>query len=497
MMPHAVIQTFLWLLGLCVGSFLNVVVYRLGVGLSIANPVRSFCPHCRAEIAWFDNLPVLSWFLLGGRCRQCRAPISTRYPLIEALTGLAFVLVYHLLFMAGAHGGVGRAALPADLPLLLAWLVLVAGLVVCAAMDITSYTVDVRVTNVVLGAGIVLHAMWPRGAFFVPWAQTATAAGAVTAFVAGAITLWWTVWRPERSEPEQEPRADGESDDECPTESPAARLGGQVGTAAFVGLAAFLVFLAAGPGPGGAGISELTVAATFLAIFAATVLLGGQRRAADREIEAAIEEERPLARQTAWRELKTLGWPIGAGAVACGAVASIAGVAGAWNTVVGWTPITGFAPIGGAVFAIGGAVVGAAGGWLLRIVFTLVYGREAFGVGDIYILAAAGATAGWDLALLGLLLSVGIALAGWLLGLLLKSTVMIPFGPWLAIGLVLALWWHRPALGIAETYGKSLSFAWRERPDLLLVASGLMLIGSVAAVALARLVRRWVAPDSP
>ena len=82
---------------------------------------------------------------------------------------------------------------------------------------------------------------------------------------------------------------------------------------------------------------------------------------------------------------------------------------------------------------------------MLRIVFTLALGREAFGTGDIYILAAAGAAGGTDIALLGLLFSVGIALAGWSLGLLLKSTSMIPLGPWLALGFLIALWWNQPA----------------------------------------------------
>ena len=76
-MLHTVAETFLWLLGLCVGSFLNVVIYRLNIGLSIAEPRRSFCPHCRASIAWYDNIPLLSWLLLGGRCRRCGAVVGT------------------------------------------------------------------------------------------------------------------------------------------------------------------------------------------------------------------------------------------------------------------------------------------------------------------------------------------------------------------------------------------------------------------------------------
>ena len=90
----------------------------------------------------------------------------------------------------------------------------------------------------------------------------------------------------------------------------------------------------------------------------------------------------------------------------------------------------------------------------------------------------------------------GIALAGWLVGLLLKSTAMIPFGPSLALGFVAALWWNRPARQIVEGYGAGIQYAWEKQPHLLMAAGGVMLIGSAAAIALSRLVRRWVAPET-
>ena len=71
--------------GLCVGSFLNVVVARLPQGVSIVTP-PSACPHCGSQIRARDNVPVLSWLLLRGRCRDCREPISWRYPALELLT---------------------------------------------------------------------------------------------------------------------------------------------------------------------------------------------------------------------------------------------------------------------------------------------------------------------------------------------------------------------------------------------------------------------------
>ena len=70
------------LLGLCVGSFLNVVIYRLPLGMSLVKP-DSHCPKCNNPIKWYDNIPLLSWIILRGKCRHCKEPISIRYPLVE------------------------------------------------------------------------------------------------------------------------------------------------------------------------------------------------------------------------------------------------------------------------------------------------------------------------------------------------------------------------------------------------------------------------------
>jgi leader peptidase (prepilin peptidase) / N-methyltransferase len=81
------------LFGVTVGSFLNVVVHRLPLGESLVSP-RSRCPSCGAPIAAWDNVPVLSWLVLRGRCRRCRAPISIRYPAIELANGALWALAY-------------------------------------------------------------------------------------------------------------------------------------------------------------------------------------------------------------------------------------------------------------------------------------------------------------------------------------------------------------------------------------------------------------------
>ncbi|MBQ3032859.1 MAG: prepilin peptidase [Deferribacterales bacterium] len=84
---------FAALLGLVFGSFMNVLIYRIPKGISIVSPPSS-CPQCGGRIKWFDNIPVISWCVLKGRCRCCFGKISFLYPIVELLTGATFVLIY-------------------------------------------------------------------------------------------------------------------------------------------------------------------------------------------------------------------------------------------------------------------------------------------------------------------------------------------------------------------------------------------------------------------
>jgi leader peptidase (prepilin peptidase)/N-methyltransferase len=88
-----VLASSIFLFGLAFGSFLNVCIHRLPRGLSVVTP-RSACPECRQPIAYYDNLPIVSWLMLGGRCRHCKGKISPRYLMIELLTGLLFLTCY-------------------------------------------------------------------------------------------------------------------------------------------------------------------------------------------------------------------------------------------------------------------------------------------------------------------------------------------------------------------------------------------------------------------
>ncbi len=92
-MPEWLIVVVVAVYGACIGSFLNVCAYRLPIGQSVVHP-RSRCTSCGRTLSWADNVPVVSWLVLGGRCRTCREPVSWMYPAVEIVTALVFVLTY-------------------------------------------------------------------------------------------------------------------------------------------------------------------------------------------------------------------------------------------------------------------------------------------------------------------------------------------------------------------------------------------------------------------
>ncbi len=162
------LEIYVALLGLVIGSYLNVVIYRLPRRLSTVLP-RSRCPRCRAAIRAWDNVPVLSYLLLRGRCRHCGVTISWRYPLIEIVTGLCFVASYH------------RFETPFDAA---------AGAAFCAAMialamiDLDHYLLPDAITLPGIAIGLGLQ----------PWLSWSTPVDAVVGALFGAAVLTAVSW---------------------------------------------------------------------------------------------------------------------------------------------------------------------------------------------------------------------------------------------------------------------------------------------------------------
>ena len=86
-----ILYLFTFVIGICIGSFLNVVIYRVPNGVSFAKG-RSYCPACKQQIKFYDNIPLLSWIILKGKCRNCKSNISIRYPIVELLGGISAIL---------------------------------------------------------------------------------------------------------------------------------------------------------------------------------------------------------------------------------------------------------------------------------------------------------------------------------------------------------------------------------------------------------------------
>jgi leader peptidase (prepilin peptidase)/N-methyltransferase len=173
---HLVWATWSVLFGATVGSFLNVVIARIPAGESVVRP-RSRCPRCRTPIAWYDNVPVLSWLLLRARCRACGAPISARYPAVEVLGAGAG-------WMAFSRHGLSLAAL--------AEFAFVAALVVIALIDLDTWNVYRVIAFPLVALGLAANAAGLGGAPS-PLSAVAGAAiayGALALFALGATALF-------------------------------------------------------------------------------------------------------------------------------------------------------------------------------------------------------------------------------------------------------------------------------------------------------------------
>jgi len=145
---------FAGILGLAIGSFLNVVIYRVPAGRSIVVPA-SACPTCGSSIRTYDNVPVLSWLVLRGKCRDCAAPISVRYPLVELGMGLFFVTVA-VLFAPTILAAPDTRSIVSGLLVLVAFLFLAAVSVALALIDIDVHKLPNAIVLPAYAVGAVL-----------------------------------------------------------------------------------------------------------------------------------------------------------------------------------------------------------------------------------------------------------------------------------------------------------------------------------------------------
>lgn len=173
-MSEAILAVFAAVIGAIVGSFLNALIYRLPRGISLANPRRSFCPNCGCSIPWKENIPVLSWLLLLGKCSVCRTKIPFRYLLVEVLTAALFLLAW----------------LRFGLPLAVVYWVLFALLIAATFIDIDHLLIPDEITLGGTAIGLCLSVLVP------PMMQTSSrieSLGLSLAAAAFGFALLWLI----------------------------------------------------------------------------------------------------------------------------------------------------------------------------------------------------------------------------------------------------------------------------------------------------------------
>jgi leader peptidase (prepilin peptidase)/N-methyltransferase len=170
-------DAFVFLVGACIGSFLNVVIARVPRGGSIVSPPSS-CPRCGKRIAWYDNLPLLSWIILRARCRSCGEPISARYPMVELLTALLVLGVFR------EYGATATA---------LGYEVFVCTLVALTFIDLDTWLLPHQITWPLIAVGLVSPLWNPE----VRWLESLIGAAAGFALFAAIALIGEKVLRKE------------------------------------------------------------------------------------------------------------------------------------------------------------------------------------------------------------------------------------------------------------------------------------------------------------
>ncbi len=164
---HVPISVFTFAFGAIVGSFINVVISRLPTGMSEISP-PSRCPFCGVRLAWYENLPIIGWFIVRGRCRTCKTPISPQYMLVEAFMACLFLGLYAAFYMAGPASNWWWSQVGGDwwyysgvlrtLPAFLALVFMLAGLTAMTIIDARAFIIPIGIPRVLT---VIAFVAWP------------------------------------------------------------------------------------------------------------------------------------------------------------------------------------------------------------------------------------------------------------------------------------------------------------------------------------------------
>lgn len=404
---------FLFVMGACVGSFLNVVIYRLPRGESIAFP-GSHCPSCGRAIRWYDNIPLLSWLALGGRCRFCKTHISPRYLVIELVTALLVGGLYVCYYIVEFRRGAGEFEV--TWPMFIAHAALVCGLLACSAVDIEKWIVPLEVCWFVSVVGVVAAAAAPWAYHSIkdyPWMLTVSPASGAMA-VAGAIGLVIAIVLQHYGLLQQS-FLDA-------VEKPVLNIKPARKNAPTAG-------------------KDAAPAAS---------------KATPRVSVAITAQHGVNPRKEVLREVLFLAPAIGLAVAAYFLVTEVPAVRSGWNHLTNESQAGtagAFARhFNGLLAAIFGYLVGGAWIWGTRIIGTLAFGKEAMGLGDVHIMAAVGAVAGWTVPTLAFFVAPVFGLAWALYLWIARNQRELPYGPWLAGASVIVMIFYDRLFDILRAY---------------------------------------------
>lgn len=372
--------SFIFAFGCCIGSFLNVVIYRLPREKSLVSP-GSACPGCGTPIRFYDNIPLVSWLLLGAKCRQCKTRISARYFIVELLTGSIFLGFYLLLFHTSVRPGM---QVEGGWFVYCLYLILIAAFIAGSGIDLELWIIPLSICWVVTAAGLVGSA-------------------------AGGYLI----------EPELLAKYSL-----LPVASPRT---GALALGAAAGLAVSLVLLRTG----------LLKRSYEVPQDAEQPPETTPQEAKPRDGATPFDDEPEFHHRLEMvRELVFLA-PIVVGAILAHVVLRrIEPVAAWWDGALEYPVVAGFL---GSLF---GYFVGAAAIWATRVFGTLAFGKEAMGLGDVHLMGAAGTVIGPVMVVFAFFIAPFFGLGWALFQMIFKKTRQIPYGPFLSLAVFTVMILH-------------------------------------------------------
>jgi len=377
-LPDWIWLVFIFAFGCCVGSFLNVVIYRLPRDKSLVRP-GSACPVCGRHIRFYDNIPLVSWLLLGRKCRYCKAAISPRYFIIELVTGLVFTGLFILYFRINILAGL-PPFLKGGWFIYVLHIILLGSLIAVSAIDLEMWVIPLSICWFVTGAGLI--------------------GSALGVYVIAPKTIYGYALLPSSS-------GDVLNLKEVTIASLAA--------GALIGLAISVLLLATG------------------LIKRSYESESTQDSAKNSE---KLSEPQFNHRLETCREIIFL-LPIIVCSVGTYLVSKSCPQIRDW-----WLNHSQHPAIAGLLGSVWGYFVGCGIVWATRIFGTLGFGKEAMGLGDVHLMGAAGAVLGPVFIVVAFFIApfFGLAWAGFQM--LFKKTRQIPYGPFLSLGVLAVMILH-------------------------------------------------------